>query len=697
MFLGKSSSFDFKDYKRLRKLRKECVMKKIFSLLCFSVLIFTASTVHAICSSDNWCWVNPLPQGNDVNDILYVDSNTAWAVGDYGTILSTLDGGTTWMAIDSGTDADLTAIHFIDGNNGWIAGSKGVLLHTTDGGENWSPQVFDSYSNLKDIQFLDEEVGWTVGYGSSNWFPCPQGLCYSQGEHIYKTTDGGISWRNLYHTSTFNDYNPRQVVFVDANIGWVLAGNTIYKTADGGENWEKLSPEISLGYSIGIDGIFFLNADKGWAVGDYRIIVTGDGGQTWSSQHTDISGNLYDVYFHDANNGWVAGLRTLLYTNDGGVTWQSHIKGPRTENESFHVVRSCGTEEIMVGGNAGALFSSSDGGLNLTPHTTNFAYETPAFLKAVSFPDEVYGWVVNHSIDTFYHTEDGGRHWALQQTGMNVLFNSIYFVDRTTGWAVGRDGTIMHTQNGGESWTAQTSGTSQELFSVHFVSETHGWVTGNGVILGTGDGGATWSLQYTGSGYIKDVSFVNHEVGWATGAPKLILYTENGGDLWEIKPAGDTDVYLFNSIAAISPSVAIAVGESDPGTEGRIFRTEDGGVTWNSMESDVDGGLNDIQFADSKHGWVVGYSGTIYYTGDGGVTWVKEESGTNKPLTALCVRNTNHRWVVGSYGAVLDNVGSRLYDYLGDGDVDGADLAAFLMAYSATELPAFALEFGRIY
>ena len=37
-----------------------------------------------------------------------------------------------------------------------------------------------------------------------------------------------------------------------------------------------------------------------------------------------------------------------------------------------------------------------------------------------------------------------------------------------------------------------------------------------------------------------------------------------------------------------------------------------------------------------------------------------------------------------------------LYDYLGDGDVDGADLAEFLNAYSSSELEAFALEFGRV-
>ena len=37
-----------------------------------------------------------------------------------------------------------------------------------------------------------------------------------------------------------------------------------------------------------------------------------------------------------------------------------------------------------------------------------------------------------------------------------------------------------------------------------------------------------------------------------------------------------------------------------------------------------------------------------------------------------------------------------LYDYLNDGDVDGADLAEFLNAYSSNQLETFTLEFGRV-
>ena len=34
-----------------------------------------------------WNWMNPLPQGNDLKDIRFLDSSTGYAVGDGGTIM----------------------------------------------------------------------------------------------------------------------------------------------------------------------------------------------------------------------------------------------------------------------------------------------------------------------------------------------------------------------------------------------------------------------------------------------------------------------------------------------------------------------------------------------------------------------------------------------------------------------------------
>jgi len=55
-------------------------MKKIIFalLLLFALKSATAQTT--------WTWQNPLPQGNSLADIEFINANTAVAVGDGGTI-----------------------------------------------------------------------------------------------------------------------------------------------------------------------------------------------------------------------------------------------------------------------------------------------------------------------------------------------------------------------------------------------------------------------------------------------------------------------------------------------------------------------------------------------------------------------------------------------------------------------------------
>ncbi|MCH8020445.1 hypothetical protein IH785_11345, partial [candidate division KSB1 bacterium] len=65
-------------------------MKKF--VLFFSLLYSTTITINA---QPEWFWQNPLPQGNLLNDIHFFDEFSGIAVGEFGTILRTTDGGST--------------------------------------------------------------------------------------------------------------------------------------------------------------------------------------------------------------------------------------------------------------------------------------------------------------------------------------------------------------------------------------------------------------------------------------------------------------------------------------------------------------------------------------------------------------------------------------------------------------------------
>ena len=70
------------------------------------------------------------------------------------------------------------------------------------------------------------------------------------------------------------------------------------------------------------------------------------------------------------------------------------------------------------------------------------------------------------------------------------------FPDAENGWVVGNSGKIYRTQNGGKNWESQKSGVQSNLNGIDFVDDLHGVAVGDsGVVLTTGTGGVTSTIK----------------------------------------------------------------------------------------------------------------------------------------------------------------------------------------------------------
>jgi len=167
-----------------------------------------------------WTWQNPLPQCNSLNSVFFSGANTGYAAGDCGILLKTINGGTTWSILPSGTTHSLRSICFTDFNTGYAVGEGGVIIKTTNGGINWSTLSTGTIESLSSVYFTDANTGYTVA--DNNLY----------GNNIFKTTNGGADWTILF---TGDCFGLSSVYFTDFYTGYVVGtGGTILKTTTGG-------------------------------------------------------------------------------------------------------------------------------------------------------------------------------------------------------------------------------------------------------------------------------------------------------------------------------------------------------------------------------------------------------------------------------------------------------------------------------
>lgn len=181
------------------------------------------------------------------------------AVWNLGSGLATLHGQTpalpqawadtvAWRSIGPATmGGRITAIavNKKDSSNWWAATASGGLLKTVNNGNDFEHQ-FDREATVSigDVQVADSDpnILW-VGTGEAN----PRNSV-SWGDGVYKSTDGGKTWKNMGLKGSFqigriaiHPTNP-EIVYVGA-LGRLWGPNEergLFRTVDGGANWEKI-------------------------------------------------------------------------------------------------------------------------------------------------------------------------------------------------------------------------------------------------------------------------------------------------------------------------------------------------------------------------------------------------------------------------------------------------------------------------
>jgi len=392
----------------------------------------------------------------------FVDSLHGWAVGNgitsSGVIIHTEDSGVTWaeQPQPKSTSA-LWGIAFRNQTLGWVVGQEGTLLKTVDGGSTWNEIQTQVSRNLNAIKFSDSQFVVSVGNAGI----------------MIKSEDDGTVWQEL--SSGLNLWHFYAVDFTDPDTGWIVGPNkTIIKSVDGGTNW---TPQASSAPQNLLD-IFMVNSHTGWTVGEWGVILkTTDGGTNWVDQPSGTQDFLHSCFFLNDQIGWTCGgpvsgtSSIILYTSDGGNQWTPQNSPADASLRDMHFTD--GTHGWAVGAN-GNIVHTTDGGATWSKVSIGRNED----FYSVFFLNNNLGWIGGNSI--LKTTDGGATWNEVMTFSTVDQVRQIYFMDASIGWAVlqGSGGALYKTMNGGDNWFRLDIGTNNDLYDISIVNDEVGWIVG---------------------------------------------------------------------------------------------------------------------------------------------------------------------------------------------------------------------------
>jgi photosystem II stability/assembly factor-like uncharacterized protein len=550
-------------------------------------------------------------------------------------------------ALTSGRIADF-AVNPDNHNEYFVGVASGHIWKTTNNGNTFEP-VFDEYGAYSigclAMDPRNHNVVW-AGTGENNH---QRALGYGNG--VYKTTDGGKSWKNMGLKESRQigmiAIHPgnTDLVFVAAEGSvWGPGGDRgLYRTKDGGKTWEKV---LNISENTGVNNVLFhpRNPDIMFATSEQRR----------RHDYTKIGG----------------GPETAIYkSTDGGATWNKLTSGlPDADMGGIGIAISPSNPDIIytiieAAGDAGGFFRSTDCGESWTKMSDHYA-QGQYFNEIYCDPrnqDKVYSM---ETVSQF--TTDGGKTWTPIGNNERHVDDHAFWIDNTNTdhFMIGGDGGIYETYDAGKNYYFKTNLPVTQFYRVSVDnSEPFYWVYGgtqdnNSLggpsrnICSKGVSSFEWIVTVGGDGFYQAIDPTNPDIVYsAYQYGNIFRYDKKSGEAVKIRPEPikGEQTYKWNWNAPFilsphSPTRLYMVAD-------KVFRSDDRGQSWKIISGDITAQVDRNTWEVMGHDWSVDAVGkdvstSLYGTGvalaesrvkadllyvgtDDGLIQVTEDAGQN--------------------------------------------------------------------
>lgn len=341
--------------------------------------------------------------------VYFKDANNGIAVGGAtrGSVcVRTNDAGQNWVPIEIPCGVQLSGINGF-GHEVVVTGSSGVILKSTNFGDSWQLLTPIPTGNLNSITALTDDLIFAGGFNS-----------------VFMKTANGMDWQGSFLRADGAAPNIQGIFFVNENVGYSAHSyGMAAKTTDGGLTWKQVIP-VTMSATTSLYAPYFFDENNGFIVGKESnsvdaIYKTTDGGQSWDKKTNQFAANLRGITFKDANNGILVGEKLkAAYTTDGGTIWTASAfnslpPGTTTPN-LLKVTFSSGSNAVAVGEQL--ILLSSDAGATWNYSPVSNLVES---LTGIDFIDAAHGWATGSRTSAprsvgLYYTSDAGATWNNQ-------------------------------------------------------------------------------------------------------------------------------------------------------------------------------------------------------------------------------------------------------------------------------------------
>jgi photosystem II stability/assembly factor-like uncharacterized protein len=593
-------------------------------------------------------------------NIIYVGSGEGLQRPDLSTgngIYKSTDGGATWrnMGLGNAQQIGSVIVDPKDANRVFVAAlghpygpneERGVY-RSTDGGATWQRVLYkDENTGAIQVEF-DPADSQTIyaDLWAGRQGPWENGAWQGPGSGLYKTTDGGATWRQLTKgLPTFEQGLGRigigvspsnqHVIYATVDANAQMGG--IYRSDDAGESWRKLTGDIRL-WGRGSDfaeikvhpknpeTVFIAN------VASYKST---DGGKSFRAFRGAPGGDDYHRIWINPRNPDIMLFATdqgAIITVNGGDTWSSWYNQPTAQ--FYHVSTDTRFPYWVYGGQqesgSAAVASRGDYGAITWRDWRTVGVEEYGYVAADPMdPNIIYGgkitrydWATGQTQNIAPEAVRSGKYRFLRTAP--VLFSPI---DKRTLYYAGN--VLFKTTNGGASWDVISPDLSREKWDV---PENIGIYRTNDMA----------TMARRGVIYTVAPSFKNMNTIWAGTDDGLIHITRDGGKTWknitppELKSWAKVSLIEAGHFDDDTAYAAINTFRLDD-LRPHIYRTHDGGKTWKHITKGIpDSGIvNTVREDPVRKGLL--YAGTeqaVYVSLDDGENW--QSLRLNMPATSI--------------------------------------------------------------